>query len=99
MPVNNTWALVLDAFLAVRALRTDCGSGLDRYYLSNLGAPDSASFNERQFDPQLVPRAVARLMEFLLRESSSHQTPTFAGRNFFVALKNSTPSPCIRTLQ
>ena len=87
MPDPSTLALVLEAFLAVRALRTDGGCGLDRYYLGNLGVPDGASFHERQYEPQLVPRVVGRLLEEL-RESLSRPKPTFVGRNFFVALRD-----------
>jgi hypothetical protein len=87
MPDPSTLALVLEAFLAVRALRMGLGCGLDRYYLGNLGVPDGASFHERKYDPQLVPRVVGCLLEEL-RESSSRPKPTFAGRNFFVALRD-----------
>jgi hypothetical protein len=51
MPDQGTLALVLEAFLAARALRTDRGFGLDRYYLGNLGVPDGTLLNERQSDP------------------------------------------------
>jgi hypothetical protein len=87
MPDPSALALVLEAVLAVRALRTDGGWGLDRYYLGNLGLPDGASFHERQYDPQLVPQVVGRLLQEL-RESSSRPKPTFVGRNFFVALRD-----------
>jgi len=86
MPGRRTLALVLEAFLAVRALRIDRGIGLDRYYLGNLGVPDGTSFNERQYDPQLVPRVAGQLIEEL-RQSSNRPKPTFAGHNLFVALR------------
>jgi hypothetical protein len=84
---HKTLALLLEAFLAVRALRADRGIGLDRYYLGNLGVPDGASFNERQYDPQLVPQLVGQLVEEL-RQSSSRPKPEFAGRNLYVALRD-----------
>jgi hypothetical protein len=68
-----------------RALRIDRGCGLDRYNLDNLYMSDGTSFNERQYDPQLVPQVVGRLIEEL-RESSSRPKPTFAGRNLFVCV-------------
>ncbi len=46
--------------LAVRELRADRGVELDRYYLSNLGSQEQAVFNDRQLDPDLVPRVTAR---------------------------------------
>jgi hypothetical protein len=46
MPDPSTLGLVLEAFLAVRALRTDAGCGLDRYYLGNLGVPDGSDGRE-----------------------------------------------------
>ena len=87
MPGHRTLALVLEAFLAVRTLRTDRGIGLDRYYLGNLGVPDGTSFNERQYDPELVPRIAGQLIEEL-RQSSHRPKPSFAGRNLFVALRD-----------
>jgi hypothetical protein len=39
VPDQNSLALVLEAFLAVRGLRTEGRFGLDRYYLGNLGVP------------------------------------------------------------
>jgi len=76
---------VLEALRTVRALRTDRGTGLDRYYLSNLGVPDAAAFNERQFDPEFVPQVVTSLIREL-RESSDAKKPAFAGRSLYVAL-------------
>jgi hypothetical protein len=71
----------------VRALRTDRGFGLDRYYLGNLGVPDGTLLNERQYDPQLVPRVVGQVVEEL-QKSSNRPKPSFAGRNLFVALRD-----------
>jgi hypothetical protein len=87
MPAASTLAVLLEALLAVRALRTDRGAGLDRYYLGNLGVPDDAILNERQMDPQLVPQVVASLI-LGLREPSNVRKPTLAGRSFYVALRD-----------
>ena len=87
VPDQNSLALVLEAFLVVHGLRTEGRFGLDRYYLGNLGVPDGLRFNERQYDAQLVPRAVGRLLE-QLRQSPGLPVPTFAARNLFVALRD-----------
>ena len=87
MPDPTAFATMLEALLAVRELRTDRGAGLDRYYAGNLGVPDDASFNERQFDPEFVPKLVRNLIRDL-RESSSPPKPVFVGRNFYVALRD-----------
>ena len=62
LPSPTAFALVLEALLAARSLRTDRGVGLDRYYLGNLGFQDGVTFNERLFDPQLLPQVVGRLI-------------------------------------
>jgi hypothetical protein len=73
--------------LEVRALRGDRGVELDRYYLGNLGSQDQAVFNDRQLDPDLVPRVTAKLLQEL-QASPSGPKPTFAGRNFYVAIRD-----------
>ena len=87
MPTPAAFATLLEAVLAVRGLRRNRGVELDRYYLSNIGNEQEASFNERQVDPDLVPRVTARWVQ-QLRGSASVPRPTFAGRNFYVALRD-----------
>ena len=60
-PPVQSFIAILDAFLAIRSLRTDRGGGLDRYYLENLGVPGGSGLNERQLDPDLVPQTVAEM--------------------------------------
>jgi hypothetical protein len=55
MPEAGSYVVVLEAVLAVRALRADLGAGLDRYDLGNIGVPDVPSFDERCFNAELVP--------------------------------------------
>ncbi len=78
---------LLEAFLAVRSLRTERGGGLDRYYLGNLGVPEGVGYNERQLDPDLVPQTVASLINGL-RQSPDGSKPLIAGRCFYVALRD-----------
>jgi hypothetical protein len=87
MPASQAFIHLLEALLAIRSLRTDRGTGLDRYYLENLGAPAGAAFNDRQLDPSLVPQTVAELME-QLRQTPTAPKPAFAGRCFYAALRD-----------
>jgi hypothetical protein len=87
VPRPQAYTALLEALLAVRGLRSDRGFGLDRYYLGNLGVADEAVFNERQFDPDVVPQTVRKLIQ-QLREEPDPKKPSFAGRNFYVALRD-----------
>ena len=87
VPAAPSFIDLLKALLAVRGLRADRGIGLDRYYLENLGTPVGAAVNERQLDPDLVPRTVAELTEEL-RRTPAGPKPAFAGRCFYVALRD-----------
>jgi hypothetical protein len=82
---------VLESVLVVRALRTDLGAGLDRYYLRNLGASDVPSFNEPSFNAELVPHVLAEAIH-QIRESSTPRKPVFAGCCLYVALRNEVVS-------
>jgi hypothetical protein len=88
MPGPGMFATMLEALLAVRALRTDRGAGLDRYYAGNLEVPDDASFNERQFDPEFVPKIVRGLIRELRESPSPRKKQVLVGRNFYVALRD-----------
>jgi hypothetical protein len=88
MPGPGVFATILEALLAVRALRTDRGAGLDRYYAGNLEVPDDALFNERQFDPEFVPKIVRNLIRELRESSSPPKKQVSVGRNFYVALRD-----------
>jgi hypothetical protein len=87
VPPPEAFAALLEAVLAVRALRGDRGVELDRYYLSNIGTPEEASLNDRQVDPDLVPRVTGRWLQ-QLREPGTSSRPGFAGRNFYVAIRD-----------
>src|SRR5262249_49808835 len=91
MPEPEAFVTLLQALLAVRELRTERGAGLDRYYLGNLGGQDSATLNDRQLDPEIVPRLVAKLIEDLQGKQNPTR-PIFAGRNFYVALRDEVVS-------
>jgi hypothetical protein len=88
-PLPESFAQVLEAFLAVRALRMDRGVELDRYYLGNLGLTDGATLNQRQLDPEVVPKVTGSLIHEL-RQSQHTPKPVFCARNFYVALRDET---------
>jgi hypothetical protein len=87
MPRSESLACVLEAFLAVRALRVSRGIELDRYYLGNLGVIGVPMLTQRQIDPDAVPKAAAELITEL-RRCQKLSKPVFAARNLFVALKD-----------
>ena len=76
-----------EAVLALRGLRGNRGVELDRYYLGNIGAMSRKPFNERQVDPDLVPRVTERWVQ-QLRECSSLSEAQLRGRNFCVAIRD-----------
>lgn len=87
---KESLVVLLEALLAVRELRPGRGVGLDRYYLGNIGTMGEAAemaWNDRQLDPEIVPSISRRWIE-QLRTTSLPQRPTFAGRNFAVALRD-----------
>jgi hypothetical protein len=87
MPPAESFAVLLEASLAVRRLRSGREAGLDRYYLGNLGNENWPALNERQFDPDRVPQVVGSWIE-RLRSGANPSKPVFAGRNFYVALRD-----------
>lgn len=89
-PSPGSFIAVLEALLAVRSLRTGRGGGLDRFYLGNLEVPVATAFNERQFDPELLPHAIDDLIEDLRQGETSLKRAVFAGRNLYVALRDET---------
>ncbi len=89
LPLPESFASLLGATLAVRSLRADRGIELDRYYLGNLMPYYDAALNERRIDPDVVPQTVQSLIQEL-RTRTNTPKPVFAGRNFYVALRDET---------
>ena len=85
-PEAAEYVPLMEALLAVRSLRADKNIDLDWYYLGNLEVPET-SFDEEKHDPNLVPQVVARIIQ-QLKESPTPRKPVFAGRNFYVALRD-----------
>ena len=88
-PKAESFAQVLEAFLAVRALRLDRGVALDKYYVGNLDPSNGPPLNDRQLDPEMVPTITAKLIQ-QLRHAERASWPVFCGRNFYVALRDET---------
>jgi hypothetical protein len=78
---------VLEALLAVRALRVDRGGGLDRVYLGNLGVPVATPFSDRQFDPEFLPQVVGDRIGGLRQGDTAAKDTAFGGRNLYLALR------------
>jgi hypothetical protein len=60
-PGGESYAVLLEALLEVRQLRSDRGGGLDKHYLGNL--VDGAVWNDRKLDNDALPNAVSRLIK------------------------------------
>ena len=94
MPEPEAYIPVLEAVMAVRSLRAKPDRDLDRYYLGNLGIPESTSEQDRS-DPGLMVSVVENLIE-VLRNSAIATKPALAGRNFYVALRDESLGDMVR---
>lgn len=84
-PAADTYATLLEALLAVRALRTDRGAVLDKYYLGNL--IDGGLWSQRKLDEEVVPSLIGRMIEEI-RASGNGKAAAGVGRCFYVALRD-----------
>jgi hypothetical protein len=84
-PSPESYAVMLEALMAVRGLRTDRGAGLDRYYLGNLA--DGGAWNDRKLDGDVLPEVVAKLIE-AVRLSGNGKSAAGVGRCFYVAVRD-----------
>lgn len=84
-PGAESFAVLLEALLAVRGLRTQRGAGLDRYYLGNL--EDGGVWNERTLDAEVVPQVVGKLIQEI-RALGNGKKATGVGRNLYVAVRD-----------
>jgi hypothetical protein len=88
LPTADSYASLLEAFVAARALRIGGDPGADHYYLGNLeaGVVASSSNGDEPVDSEAV---VARGIARRLRESPpSVPKPVFVGRNLYVVLRD-----------
>lgn len=94
-PSAESYAVLLEALRALRELRVERGVGLDRFYLENIGSLDGECFfNDRQLDPDIVPRVIDKWVK-QLRSSSKAARPAFTGRAFYVATRDEKVSDLV----
>ena len=90
LPSRESFAQLLEALLAVRALRHNHAPELDHYYVGNLSGMTEQRekiLTAGQQGAEIVP-AVVRRMIHDLRDSPGVARPPFAGRNIYVALRD-----------
>lgn len=87
LPGANSLAAVLEALLAVRTLRRDRGSDLDRHYLGLLASSEHVISNRRHSAPDVLPEVVSDLVR-RLREPVHVKEAVLVGRAFFTALRD-----------
>ena len=90
LPSRESFAQLLEALLAVRALRLHHAPELDHYYVGNLSGwteQGEKILTGGQQGAEMVP-AVVRRMIHDLRNSPGVARPPFAGRNIYVAMRD-----------
>ena len=82
---QESFAELLEAFQALLALRTGSGKH-DPYYLGNIGPPAVV----RGKSPSILKPCIQSVKQLIrtLREPGSTLKPVFAGRNFYVAIRD-----------
>jgi hypothetical protein len=83
---QESFAELLEAFQALLALRTGSRANRDPYYLGNIGPP-AVTRGKSLSDSEAVTQSVKQLIR-TLREPGSTTKPVFAGRNFYVAIRD-----------
>jgi hypothetical protein len=92
---RESWAAILDAFLAVYALRDDRASTSDAYYFGNLPEECQPHVSKRgsrsdQITPDVVRRTVIETRKRLVDAASPMGIPMFAARNLYQLLEDTT---------
>jgi hypothetical protein len=80
LPTAESYAGLLEAFVAARALRVGKNLERDRYYLGN-PPQANADHGSGRADLQAVPKAARAFIRKLRESLSSLRKPMFAGRN------------------
>ena len=90
LPSRESFAQLLEALLAVRALRLHHSADLDHYYLGNLSGwteQGEKILTAGQQGADIVPAVVRRMIDDL-RNAPAVARPPFAGRNIYVAVRD-----------
>jgi len=89
---RESWIAILDAFLALYALRGNRASNADAYYLGNLsdeGRPASKRGDRSdQITPDVVRRTVTETRKRLADPDTILRIPMFVGRNLYHLLED-----------
>ncbi|HEY6273381.1 MAG TPA: hypothetical protein VIX19_15480 [Terriglobales bacterium] len=90
LPSRQSFADVLEAFLAVRSLRLGAAPGKDRYYLGNLSgwSDQAAAGSSVDADPSIITAIIGRMVQGLREPGAAAERPSFAARNLYVALRD-----------
>ncbi|MGH9689224.1 MAG: hypothetical protein ACRD5K_19320, partial [Candidatus Acidiferrales bacterium] len=91
LPSRESFAQVVEAFLAVRSLRVHVAPQNDGYYLGNLSGwadqADRTPYGSGEGDLDIIPVIGQRIIRDL-RESAGTARPSFVARNLYVALRD-----------
>ena len=86
LPRADSFAQLLEAFLALQPLRKAHDPKVEQYYLSNLGA-STVIPSKHPPHPERLSESVQAVIQDLRRDDSKTR-PLFAGRNLYVALRD-----------
>jgi len=85
-PDLQSYIAVLEAVLAVRAIRRGGAPQLDLYYLDNLGVTGAVGIEELERHPEVATQALENLVQQL--RAAAIAKPVFAGKLLYVALRD-----------
>jgi hypothetical protein len=88
LPTADSYASLLEAFVAARALRVGKNSEIDDCYLDYLQPQGTPANRDGPADPEAIPRLAKALIRRLRESPSSAPRPTFVGRNLYLIFRN-----------
>jgi hypothetical protein len=88
LPTADSYASLLEAFVAVHALRVGKNSENDDYYLEYLQSSGVRGESERQMKPDAIPKVASALIRKLRESPSSAPRPTFVGRSLHMIFRD-----------
>jgi hypothetical protein len=87
LPTADSYASLVEAFVAVRALRVGKDLETDDYYLEYLQS-NGIGGKEGRVQPEAIPRVASALIRKLRESPSSAPRPTFVGRNLYLIFRD-----------
>jgi hypothetical protein len=90
LPTAESYASLLEAFVAARSVRAGKAPEADHYYLGNLGSEVvvSGSNVAESADSDAVAKVARSIVRRLRESSSSEPKPVFVGRNLYVLFRD-----------